>query len=279
MTLVALTRNAFSLILPAIICTEIIFFIKERNISISLKRLDMRSIPVLLGTFILVIIQSAQGSDSITNFMSVQSNWGHKLMFPKLFNLHDWSHESFGLNVATLVIIGIPLIAYLLFVFFKQCNILKEKFPTLNINSSSKNDLLTVFCTFCCISAILMTVFFQERNLHGLSRFILAAPYFAVLLPILSEKLKQRNIIEKTTVFVLLLILTFALVMSSSYFGKFSFSYLGFLILIVTIGLFLFQNYSHKKIYNLVLYGNFLVNIIWTTYLFNMYISNGWIFT
>jgi uncharacterized membrane protein len=60
---------------------------------------------------------------------------------------------------------------------------------------------------------------------------------------------------------------------------NFGFHFLGFSIFIGTMALFLFQNTKRKRTYNAFIISVFILNIIWTTYLFNMYLCNGWLYT
>ena len=276
MALVALTRNAFTLILPAMICAEILFFLQNRNTKSSLIRLSKAVLPVITGTLVLAIIQYLQGSSSFLNFLTVQEQWGHSLSLPNLLKLGDWSHESFGINVPTLIIVGIPIVVYLGLIFLKQCRIIKSQDTVFQIQDNKQNYAFLV-SLFCCVAAISFVLFFQKGNLHGLSRFILATPYFAVALFLGFNKIKNISISKRVITLVLLIIFSFLIFFFTQY-TLFSFSYAGFFILVTTIGLYVLQDLSSSLIYKIILSTNFVCNIIFTTYLFNMYISNGWLF-
>lgn len=278
MTLVAMTRNAFTLIFTAVICAELIFLLQERKIKNSLKRLLFMSLPLLLGTGIVVAIQLMQGSDSILNFLTAQGNWGHHLHLPNFRNLADWSHESFGMNVPTIMMVTIPALTYVIIAFLKYCGILKIKNPAFVLRIGNREDYLWLISLFSCLSASCMVLLFQGGNLHGLSRFILASPYFAIVLCLGFNHLKNFRVRTRFFTWLILVLFTFVVIITSSYFGKFSFSYLGMLILMVTMLLYLLQDFSQKTAYKMALFFNFLLNVIWSTYLFNMYLSNGWIF-
>ncbi|MDR1459135.1 MAG: hypothetical protein LBI60_02865, partial [Bacteroidales bacterium] len=126
MCLAALSRNSFALILPAILCAEILFFLNERQIKPSLIRLFKGTLPILIGTGIFLIIQYMQGSQTLTKYLSVQKHWGFAFSFPNLLELNDWSHESFGVNVPLLMVVGIPVIVYLGIIFLRHCKLIKN---------------------------------------------------------------------------------------------------------------------------------------------------------
>jgi hypothetical protein len=275
--LAALTRNACALFFPAFICAEILFLLKERTVVKSLKRLTAGLLPLLLGTATMITVQVLQGSNSIINFMTVQQQWGHVFSLPDFSNLTDWSHESFGMNVSVLITTGIPLLIYLAVVFLKHCRIIQSRNPLFTVSSEKKEDYLLIVSLFCCVSAFCMVLLFQHGNLHGLSRFILASPCFVTALFLLSDRLQKTGIKNRIIFFGILSFLSFAVLKFAPY-GSFSFSYLGCFIFLMTVGLYLFQASSSKTGYKTVLYANFGLNILWSTYLFNMYISNGWIY-
>jgi hypothetical protein len=277
MCLAALSRNAFTLILPAILCTEILFLLSERKIKCSLMRFLKAIFPILIGTGILLLIQYAQGSQTLTKFLSVQKYWGHTYSLPNLLELNDWSHESFGINVPILVLIGIALIIYLGVIFLNACKVIKNNNLLFSVNPTNKNDYALIVSLFCCLAALSMVLLTQNGNLHGLSRFILASPYFIIALLVGFDKISLISPKKRIIGLILSILLSFAVFELVPY-GAFTFSYMGACLFFMTMGLYLFQDLYAKKQYKLFLLATFILNIIWASYLFNMYLSNGWIF-
>ncbi|MDR1725368.1 MAG: hypothetical protein LBR28_03145 [Bacteroidales bacterium] len=278
MILLAMTRNSFALILPALFATEILFLIQHHNFLLSLKRFTFSSLPLIIGTVLVSIIQLLYGSKSFFGFTHAQSYWRHYLSFPDLRNINDWSHESFGMNLPTLILC-LMLIFYLIVVLLYHFKILKYKSVSLfNLNSGNKQDYLLVVSIFCCIAAFLGVMFFQHGCLNGLSRYVLATPYFFIFL-ILSNK-KYINITPKyrLTGFLIFIFSILFLFYIISY-GNFGFAYLGGLILLLFMGLWLFADFYQHWLYKTIICINFTINVIWTTYMFNILLSNGWIFT
>ncbi len=276
MILVAMTRNAFTLVLTAIICTEIIFLFQERKIFNSLKRLLLMSLPLIIGTSAVVVIQLWQGSDSTWNFLSAQSNWGHHLRFPNLLKISDWSHESFGMNIPTVIMVTVPALIYVIMLCLKYCGVkIKSSFWVISVEK--REDYLWVMSLFSCLAASCMVLLFQGGNLHGLSRFVLASPYFAIALYLGFRYLKVIPLKQRVIGWVSCTILTI-IAMSIIPYGNLSFSYLGMLILSTGMGLYIMQESAHKSAYKAFLCANLFLNVIWSTYLFNMYLSDGWIF-
>jgi len=279
MMLAALSRNTLPVIIPAIFCAELLFFIKERNIRQSLFRLFMGILPVITGTALVSLIQYCYGSDSIFKFLEVLKYWGRSFSFPNIKNIHDWSQESYGISIPVLIIFGISLIIYLLCITLRQLGILKKKILTFSYSSKNKYDYLNIVLLFCCLSIFCSVFFFQKGCLNGLSRYILCSPYFVILLFLNHEKILSVSPIKRGIYFITLIILSVILMANVDYTGSISFHYLGFLIFVGTMALYLFQDMLKKSVYNLLLATILLLNIVWTSYLFNMFLCNGWLYT
>jgi len=279
MALASLSRNILPLIIPAILCAELLFFVKERKIKQSLLRLCMGILPVIIGTALVSLIQYHYGSDSIFKFLEALKHWNRSFSFPNIMHLNDWSQESFGINIPALIILGIPLIIYLMNIALKQFGILKKIIHSSPYSAENKYNYMNLVLMFCCLAIFCSVFFFQKGCLNGLSRYILCSPYFVILMFLNHEKILSVSPIKRGSYFVSLIILSVVLFASLSYTSSLSFHYLGFLIFVGVMALYLFQDMFKKSVYNLLLAGIFLLNILWTSYLFNMFLCNGWLYT
>jgi len=275
MILASMSRNTILLVLPAILCAEILFFIKERNVRQSLFRLCMGSLPVLIGTGLVSLIQYSYGSKSIFGFFEAQRYWRDGFSWPNLRDLRDWSDESFAINIPTLIMIGISLITYVVAIALKQLNLFKKN-VFLSFSSGNKSDYLNLIVLFCCLSALFSVFFSQGGNLHGLSRYVLCSPYFVILLFVNQEKLRSISLKKRMFPFIALVIFSLLVLLFLRGTG---FYCLGYFIFVGTMALYLFSGKIKSLTYNAFLIGIFLMNILWTTFLYNMYLCNGWIYT
>ena len=276
MILSSLSRNTILLVFPAILCAETLFFVKERQIRQSLFRLMMGALPVLLGTALMSFIQYKSGSGSVFKFIEVQKYWQNTFSLPDLTNLRDWSNESFAVNVPTMIMVGIPLIIYLTSITLKQLNILKKHTSSFSFSSGNKSDYLNFVLLFCCLFALCSVLLFRHGSLHGLSRFVLCSPYFVILLFLHQEKISSISFVKRIVPFVILAIFSlFVLLLFSS----FEFCYLGCFIFVGAMALYLFKYTKRELAYKISLVVISFVNIVWTTYLFNIYLCNGGLYT
>ncbi len=276
----ALTRNTFNLLLPAIVCTEVLFFLREKQFRQSLRRVFWGILPVIVGTGIFITIQYIQGSGNIFKFLEVQEQWNNSLSWPELLNLRDFSHESFSINVPTLLMVGIPITLCLFCIFLKQCNVLKIKTKILDFNSSDKKDYALVVAFLCCLASVFAVLFYRHGCLVSLSRFVLCSPYYMVVLFLGFEKIKEIGLSKRVFFFGVSFILSFLVFWLEPYIGRpIAFRHLGFLLFGAHLALFLFQDLAGWRFYKILLFSSLGLNIIWTSYLFNVYLCDGWIFT
>jgi len=273
MTLASISRNTLLFVVPALICAEIIFFIKDRKIRQSLIRLSMGSLPVLLGVALMAFIQG-----EVLRFIEAQKYWENTFSFPDLTNLRDWSTESFAINIPTLFMIGIPIIVYVIFIVLKQLNILKQNTSFLSLSSNNKSDYLNLILLFCCVSAYCSVLLFRGGSLHGLSRFVICSPYFVILLFLNHEKLLSVPLSQRVKYFVILAILSLFILLLFKKFC-FGFYYLGFSIFVGIMALYLFKDQKQKRTYKILLFVLGFLSVLWTTYLYNVFICNGWLYT
>ena len=134
--------------------------------------------------------------------------------------------------------------------------------------------------SLCYLAGItLFTLFFRGGSLNGLQRYALATPFFYIVFFSLPEKLAFITHRSKLWILLSIMIGGIAFFELNSYGGGFSFPHMGFFLFVLCFGYLLFYadfTYRKKLIFGMLLLG-FL--IVWKTYLLNMFLSDGWIFT
>ncbi len=267
--LASLTRPSFTFLLLSIIGTEFFFLVKHKNFKSGILNLLSRIAPLLVGTTVVSLIQYAYGRGGWFKFIEVQKYWNNILSVPH--NLRDWSHEGFGINIGVIFLVAIPLLITIFQLLYTQFIHNKNK-PV--VSYQSRKDYLLVLSILYLIGNSLFVVFFHGGSLHCLFRFTICSPFFYILLFIAFDYIRQ---IPLNIRFFQIgtLILVSGLV---NYSTKWDFSDLGIFIFIGTITLWLFQDLKSNLIYKTSLVLLLSVNVVWTTYLFNTYIVNGWIF-
>ena len=270
--LAALTRPSFTFLLLSLLATEGVFAVQYRSVWRLLKQVGLRILPLLLGTLTVSVIQLWQGSGDPLRFIKVQKYWSNVLGVPH--GLSDWSHEGFGINIAVVFLIFVPLLTLLLRVIYRQL-FLREERP---FRASDPRDYLTLLSLFYLVGNTLFVLLFRGGSLHCLFRFTLVNPFAYLLLFSAFRHLQPVPLELRSFFFFTLVFTAFIVLILSNYSSHWSFSYTGFILMVLTLGLFLFQDHPATRLYRTLLYSTYGLNILWTTYLFNTYISNGWIF-
>lgn len=272
--LAAIDRPAYTILALAIVCVEFISLMHKGYYKKFIGNLSLRLLPLIAGTVFVSLYQYFQGSGDFFRFIKVQKYWDNVLAIPH--NIIDWSHEGFGINIGVITLIFLPLLAYLIITVYRKVS------DSLSRNStdSELNSLyyLTLLSTLYIIGSTLFIIFFRGGSLHCLFRFTICTPFFPVVVISFSQMLHK---IEPQIRFFMLACLFLAglfILAMVDYSTYWSFADLGFFILTATITLWVFRKYQHKLIYKTFLYLNFFVNIIWTSFLFNAYINDAWIF-
>lgn len=270
--LASFTRPCFVFLTLSIIGTEFLFFLNYKKIVLFIKNVTLRIAPLVIGTGIVSVIQLLSGSKSIFTFLNVQKYWNHVLSIPH--QLRDWSHEGYGIHIGIFIII-IPLTIFLAKQFYDQLINIKKSDNKIN---QSNEFYLTILSAFYLIGTTIFIIFFQGGDLHGLFRYTLNTPFFFILLFGSFGLVKKTSFKSRLYSILTLSALSIFVMGYASYSSRWNFSDLGFFILLFTIALWLFQDKSSSRYYKLALYLNFCLNILWTTYMFNSYIIDGWIF-
>ncbi len=269
----ALTRPSFTFLLLSIIGTEFFYLVKHKNIKTGIVNTLSRIAPLLIGTFMVSLIQYTQGSGSLFKFIEVQKYWQNILTVPH--NLRDWSHEGFAINIGVIFFVFVPLLVVFFQLFYKQLINNKDE---NSLDYKSPKDYLLILSILYLIGNSLFIIMFRGGSLHCLFRFTMSSPFFYVLIYIAFDYI--RNISLNIRFFLLgtLSLLSLFVLGLADYSTHWNFSDFGIFIFIATLALWLLQDLKTNKIYNGGLILLLLVNLVWTTYLFNTYIVNGWIF-
>jgi hypothetical protein len=188
------------------------------------------------------------------------------------------------MNVFTIFFILIPSLILFINNFIKMLR--SEK--TNELPTVFKGDLSFIreyFLNFSIVyfwGVFLYVLFFQNGSLNGLSRYIIASPFMLIylfgIIPTLKKlKTNSNNIIVLINV---LLIASLIMLVSLPKLNKgINFSDSGFFTLLLDFIFIFTMKYmkSYAKIISLTIIV--LYNIIWITYLYNVYLCNGWIYT
>jgi hypothetical protein len=269
--LLAMVRPATIFVLIAMICVQLLNFLRERHASKTSLYLIKIATPFLLGYFLAAVIQRYH-SGSWTTFFAAQKFWqGGKLS--GISTITDWSVEGFGMSSFAIFFICIPVLLYLVFLVIRELN-KSERFPF------SRAEEVWLLALFYLVGIFFYTLLTSGGNLHSFWRFTLASPSFFIagiffLYQQASKKIHLSGLYLLIPALLIILFLFFV-----PYGGKRQdFSFAGMYLSIMSLSFMMLQ-YKWSKIARLIVaVPLILLNIIWNAFLFNAFLSEAWIFT
>lgn len=270
--LAAIARPSYTILGLAIFFTEIFFLIDKVYYKQFVKNLLLRVLPLIAGTIVVALFQLSQGSEDFFKFIKVQAYWENILSIPH--NLRDWSHEGFAINVGILIMVFIPIIILL---FQKTV----QRFRKLIKNSSNFDDIkyyIQIISMFYVIGSTLFILFFRGGSLNCLFRFTICTPLFLITVYALPKYINNIATSVKSFFFLSFTLIAVLVLGLTDYSTFWNFSDLGLFILCSSVGLWIYSEYQKQPFYKVILYSTLIINLVWTTYLFNMYLNNAWIF-
>lgn len=274
----AMTRSAITILLLSFIFTTFLYVVKYKNLKFLIFDFLKKIIPAFAGTLAVCIIQLLNGSKKLLIYIDAIKTWNNKLQIPH--NITDWSHESFGILIGILCLIIPLMLMYLLFVLAKNLKS-KEKIETVkNIDNENFNkEYIFNFSIIYTLGVFLSILLFKGGCMNGIPRYVLCSPFFYILLFHLPKKIENIKT-EITLMFfgVLSLIGIFFLGMIP-YSTYWNFADTGFFIFILMLFVTVFLQKTPNKIQLIFVVSILILNLIWSSYLFNVFCSDGWIFT
>jgi len=270
--LAAMTRSVAVILIATFFAAELLKFLENKQIKVFLINFSKKIVPLILGTFAASLIQYINGSGSLFKFIEVQKYWDYKFQMPQI--IKEWSEEGFGSSVATIFFIVAPALIYLIYLFFLKLNDFKNK-KVEQIKNTDKKEYLFNLSLIYAVGIFLFILFFKGGNLYGTPRYIITTPFFFIIVYVGILKLKSLPNVIKYSMFGILLFLSWFFICMVSYAISWGFSDFGYILFVASLAFILLnKSLIHYKILFVIL---IFMNILWATYLFNMFLTNAWI--
>ncbi len=276
--LAGMCRPASLIYVIALLIYYAIIFYQANNKRALILGLLFQLVPFLLAYAAVVLMQFYYTHDWIA-ISHAHDHWDPVIYsWPK--EIRDWSVESFGTSAFSICFIFIPGIIYLLYLIFtSRKNSLTEPGMFKEHVVFKKHFLLQV----CLIYFTIIGVLIIGRNggdIHSLSRLSLATPFFYILTILGFEKVQNFSLQKRFILFggsVILLTVFLSVVKYGDH--KFQFCFLGMFELIAAAVIIYLVPPQRKILYYVMLMCLGFCNLFWLAYLFNDFLTPGWIFT
>lgn len=272
--LMSMVRPATIFVLIAILLTETIIYFKNRNFRLFLNKVFVHTLPFLLGYLSSIFIQYWY-SGSWTSLIEAHKYWDGKIQ--SITRISDWSMEGFGMNSFAIFFVAIPAVLFSIFLVIKINN---SKWEFIEKIKAYKEEYLFLISILYLAGIFVFTLITSGGSLHSFFRFTLCTPLFYIAVVFLISRIPKIPLKILLTIFTSLgiaLFIFFRLVEYGSNQAKFS--YVGLFMLLTCFLYFLIKDKLYRPLQILAIVGIVITNIIWNTYMLNMFFSNGWIFT
>ncbi len=275
----AMTRPAVLIFIFALIAADVCYWYAHRNIRYLLKEAALKTAPFISGFLTVVFIQYTY-SGSLSAYFDAQVIWPTETGF--MNKIVDWSIEGFGMSVFSLFFFAIPCLIYSIQWGLKQLRSTDQTIPPSLFSGNETWIKEYIFKASVLFTAgnLIYTFLTSGNSMNGFYRYTLAVPCFYIILFLAPEKLKLISLKRTLIIFGTCLLTMCAFLVAVEYGGnRFTFQYTG-LYLSILLLLFLITEPRIPKRQKWVLFAIlFGFCILWQTYLFNMYLSDGWLFT
>lgn len=276
--LLAMVRPATLFLFVSVIAVEIIIFLLNKNAKAFLKGLFVKLLPFVCGYLISVFIQFLY-SHSWRTYIDAQKHWEGKPGLPTQFS--DWSFEGFGLSVFAIWFVTVPAFAFLFYSVCIKRHVFARLVNDFTFSSERKAMNYTLLLSLFYTGGLFVFSFLTSGgSLHGFFRFTLCTPCFYLLLIFLFNNVMAGNRKWIMGTFIFSFITYYLFLALTEYGGpRVNFSYLGSFLLVLNILFILCIPKLNKSLKYLTAAVLFFCNLVWTTWMFNIFLSDGWIFT
>jgi len=275
----SMTRPSAMILYVVFIIANFISLLHHKQILRFLKECFLSILPIFTG-WVIVMLMEYHYSGSWTSYMDASYLWAKEPDLHK--KVSDWSMEGFGMTSFALFAIAIPAIIYV--IVWGVSALLGKKDESTPYLFSGDGEYIKTYLFNASLLFIMGTTIFNFMvggyQLNGIFRYTMATPFFYIVFFQLPEKLKSIPVQYKVSGLLILLFSILLFLLSTDYAGDiFRFKYLGLYLLLLLAPLVILEQYLPDKMKLFLLVLLVVPCLVWHAYLFNMYLSDAWIFT
>ncbi len=277
--LFCITRPAAIIYAAALAATDFVYFLRHRNSRFFLSELEKKLRPCIAGYLFVTLFQYYY-TGSFTAYFDALSYWPTESGW---FNtITDWSVEGFGMTVFSIFFVSIPALIYCVIWAAKNFSseYKTEAPPLLTSDTAFKRTYLLNLSLVFLAGNLVYTFLTTGNALNGFSRYSMAVPFFYIVLFELPEILNKTTF-KKKIIFYSLSLASMSLFLYFVIYGgnRFRFEYFGMYLFLSLAIFILIEQHLPKWLNQAGLVALIIPCLLWQTYLFNMFLSNAWIFT
>jgi len=276
----SMTRPAVVIFIFALVLTDLRYFLIHRKFYFFLREVILKILPFIAGFILVTLIQYGYSS-SWTAYFEALTFWPSE---SGLFNkITDWSIEGFGMTVFAIFFLATPCLIYSVVWGSKVFRKDQENIKVISLFSGDrmwiKQYLFDVSVLFT-VGNLAYTFLTSGNVLNGFYRYTMSVPTFYIILFLLPERIGTKTLLQKSVAVILCLAAAIIFLAKVAYGDdRFRFQYMGMYLSIIIFLFIVFEHYMSFPVKVVLLILLLLSCLTWHSYLFNMYISDAWLFT
>lgn len=273
-TLGCMTRAASNILLVAWVIADILAALYTRqSIKLFIRNLALHLAPVVVGVVAVMLFQHFRGAEHWFEFVLAQQYWGKELSLPT-WPLTDWSSESQCVTQPLLYILFMPALAWLAATLIKgiRLRIKKADDPLGILEEPTPWSLVRTLSVLFLVGNIVLALFTQKGCMYSQARLLTCTPFFFFLMIDIYHHPRVGLWRWVMAAFVVL-----AAIMCREM--LFHLATIGCALTVLLTLLVFFGRIMNRHLRHVLLCLTLALNIFWTAYLLNCFLSGGWIFT
>ncbi len=158
--------------------------------------------------------------------------------------------------------------------------VLRKGWKGTLVDQADKRSYYMALSAVYVIGVMLFILLFQGGNLHGLHRYAVASPFFYILWFGYADEYETFFLYPRIRWLLALLAGALLLMTFNSYGRGWNFKDMGFMLFVLWMaGLYFYPRVRSAAYRYAGLAVLTLLSVLWQVYMFNIYLSGGWLFT
>ena len=273
-TLGCTTRAASNILLVAWVIADILAALYTRqSFKLFVRSIALHLAPIVTGVAAVMLFQHFRGAEHWFEYVLAQQHWGKELSLPT-WPLTDWSTESKCVTQPLLYILFVPALAWLAATLIMGIRLRFGK-PDGALDASadvSPWSLVRILSVLFLVGNIVLALFTQKGCMYSQARLLTCTPFFFFLMIDIYHNPRVGFWRWVTVAFIVLAAIMCRMML-------FRLATIGCALTILLTVLVFFGRSMNRHIRHILLGLTWALNIFWTAYLFNCFLSNSWIFT
>ena len=259
------TRAAGNILVVAWIIVDLLAaIVAKSSFRETMRNMLLHLAPIIIGVLAVMLLQHMCGADHWFEYVVAQKQWGKELSWPT-WPFTDWSSEGKSITQPLIFMLFVPALVWLA---IEAWNVVACKEP----RTIGTMVMLRLISVLFFVGNVLLALFTQHGCLFSQARLLTCTPFFAFLVLDISATVKGRP-----WRWGMLLAMAATAVICISMFSKPAM--LGCWLVFVLAALVFFGVNMNRWLRSTLLVLLVVFDIYWTAYLFNCFLTDGWIFT